>query len=218
MMEKHDRLKTARQRAGFETATEAAQRFGWAISTYVGHESGARGFKDSTAIDYARAFRCPPEWILLGRGMDDAEASNSIAPMGETLVPVYNAQASAGYGAIVGDEYVISQISFPPGYLQKLTCADPRNLKIIGVKGDSMLPSLSDDDVVMLDTSKRDLSFDGLFVIRDDGDALLVKRIGRAGRKGFVMVISDNPLYPTAAWATADIEVIGKVIWTGRKV
>lgn len=217
MMEKHDRLKLARERAGYETASEAALRFGWAISTYTGHENGSRGIKNSTAVEYARAFRVPPEWILLGKGLDTAQASAPAEP--DTLVPVYNVHASAGHGALVPEEYMISQISFPPGYLQKLTRADPRNLAIIGVKGDSMAPSLSDDDVVMLDMSKRDLSYDGLFVIRDNGDGLLVKRIGRAGRKGYIMVISDNSnLYPPIERAMLDVEVIGKVIWTGRKV
>lgn len=81
-----------------------------------------------------------------------------------------------------------------------------------------MAPTLSDDDIVMLDLSKRDLSFDGLFVIRDDGDGLLVKRIGRASRRGFVMMIPDNSAYPSVERPTMDIEVLGRVIWVGRRV
>jgi phage repressor protein C with HTH and peptisase S24 domain len=217
-MEKHDRLKHARQRAGFETASEAAQRFGWAISTYTGHENGLRGFKDSTSVEYARAFKVPPEWILLGRGLDDSAPSLD-ATTPATLVPVYNVQASAGHGVVVEDEYVASQISFPPGYLQAITRANPRDLAIIEVKGDSMAPNLNHNDVVMLDVSKRDLPYDGLFVLRDNGSGLLVKRIGRAGRSGFVMIISDNNnLYPPIERAMKDIEVVGKVIWMGRKV
>lgn len=141
------------------------------------------------------------------------------APQPSALVPVYNVQASAGHGALIDDESIITSLAFPPGYLQSLTNAPLRDLAIIGVKGDSMLPSLAAGDVVMLDRSKRDLSFDGLFVIRDNGDGLLIKRIGRAARKGFVMMLSDNrDLYPPIERAMADVEVVGKVVWTGRKV
>jgi phage repressor protein C with HTH and peptisase S24 domain len=55
-------------------------------------------------------------------------------------------------------------------------------------------------------------------VIRDDGASLLVKRIGRATRRGYVMVISDNPRYAPAERPLAEIEVLGKVIWMGVRV
>ena len=141
------------------------------------------------------------------------------APAGASLVTVYDVTASAGHGAVVDDEEHVSSLAFPPGYLRKLTRANPRDLAIITVKGDSMLPTLNDDDVVMLDTSKRDLSYDGLFILRDNGDGLLVKRVGRASRSGYVSLISDNrTLYPAVERAIEDIEVIGKVLWHGRKV
>ncbi|ARU02993.1 putative HTH-type transcriptional regulator [Yoonia vestfoldensis] len=135
------------------------------------------------------------------------------------LVAVYDIQASAGDGAYPVDEYRVGSLAFPKNYLRSLTRANPHDLAIISVKGDSMLPTLADDDVVMLDTSKRDLSYDGLFVIRDNGDALLVKRIGRASQPGCVTIISDNrQLYASVEKALTDIDVVGRVIWTGGKV
>lgn len=136
-----------------------------------------------------------------------------------TLVAVYDIQASAGDGAYAVDEYQVGSLAFPKNYLRSLTRANLPDLAIISVKGDSMLPTLADDDVVMLDTSKRDLSYDGLFVIRDNGNALLVKRIGRASKPGCVTIISDNrDLYSSVEKALSDIEVIGKVIWAGGKM
>ena len=135
------------------------------------------------------------------------------------LVPVYNVAASAGDGAVIDGEDVVGAMALPDSYLKRLTRANIADLSIIGVKGDSMVPSLHDDDIVMLDRSKRDLSFDGLFVIRDDGAGLLVKRIGRASRRGYIMLISDNrDLYPSVERPLDEIEVIGKVIWCGRKL
>jgi phage repressor protein C with HTH and peptisase S24 domain len=159
-------------------------------------------------------------WALTGATQNPSEISNGEpTPHGSHLVPIYNVEASAGNGFHIGDEYQVASLSFPEGYLQRVTRANPRNLAVISVKGDSMTPTLSDDDVVMLDTTKLDLSYDGLFVIRDSGNALLVKRIGRASRSGFVSMISDNKeQYPAVERALGDIEVIGKVIWKGGKV
>lgn len=159
-------------------------------------------------------------WALTGTNQSvDVISSGEAAEVHEYLVPVYNVEASAGGGAVVSTEYQVDSLSFPEGYLRRITQSNPRDLAVISVKGDSMTPTLDDDDVVMLDVSKRDLSYDGLFVIRDNGDALLVKRIGRATRSGFVSLISDNNKhYPTVERAWDDIEVIGKVIWKGGKV
>lgn len=220
MSEQANRLRSARIAAGFPSAASAAEFLGERAPTYSGHENGSRGIPPEKARKYARAFRVTPEWILFGRGGPSASTGSDAAPPIEqtALVPVYDVQASAGFGSIVDGEEHVASLAFPPDYLRRLTRANPRDLKIITVKGDSMVPTLSDDDVVMLDVSKRDLSYDGLFVIRDNGDGLLVKRVGRATRNGHITLISDNRVYLPVERLASEIEVIGKVIWQGRKV
>lgn len=63
-----DRLKAARQKAGYETAKSAAEAMGATVSTYIQHESGVRGYPAKTAARYAKFFRVAPEWLLYGRG------------------------------------------------------------------------------------------------------------------------------------------------------
>jgi phage repressor protein C with HTH and peptisase S24 domain len=140
-------------------------------------------------------------------------------PDDASLVPVYNVQASAGHGALVTTEDIVERLAFPPDYLRHITKSHPRNLAIIGVKGDSMAPTLKDDDLVMIDTSKVDLSYEGMFVIKiDGGSALLVKRIGRASRRGYINVISDNPSHPAVEIVAEDVIPVGKVVWAGVKM
>ncbi|WP_421907249.1 S24 family peptidase [Mameliella sp.] len=137
---------------------------------------------------------------------------------GSTLVPVYDVHASAGGGALNHEEPEVYSLAFPPAYLKKLTSSSPGNLAIISVKGESMEPTLLDDDIVLLDASKTNLSYDGLFVLRFD-DALHVKRVGRAPKKGHVTIISDNKdLYPPMLMSSEEVEAVGKVLWYGRKV
>ncbi len=132
------------------------------------------------------------------------------------LVNIYDVRASAGHGALIDGEEIVDRVAFPPLYLERLTRTNPRHLAIISVKGESMEPALKDDDIVLIDTTKTSLDYDGLFVLRF-GDALHVKRIGR-GHNGHVLITSDNPAYRDVELPREEVEVVGKVIWKGQKV
>ncbi|MFN4201861.1 MAG: helix-turn-helix transcriptional regulator [Tabrizicola sp.] len=134
-----------------------------------------------------------------------------------TLVPVYNVEASAGPGRIVDLEEHIANLAFSPRYLAEMTAARGRDLAAIRVRGDSMEPTLLDDDIVLIDRTKTSLDYDGLFVLRF-GEALHCKRVGRGRSRATVQVISDNRIYPPVEMDRSEIEVVGKVLWYGRKV
>lgn len=59
-----ERLRAARQKAGYDTAQAAADAFGWNISAYRHHENGTRGFDVHTAVRYGRAFKVNPGYLL----------------------------------------------------------------------------------------------------------------------------------------------------------
>lgn len=59
-----ERLRAARERAGYSSAEEAAETFEWKASGYRHHENGTRGFGIPEALKYARAFRSNPLWLL----------------------------------------------------------------------------------------------------------------------------------------------------------
>ena len=68
MSSPNQRLREARERAGFPTAVEAADALGIPRSTYIGHENGLRGFPAKRAAQYARRFKVTEEWLLYGKG------------------------------------------------------------------------------------------------------------------------------------------------------
>lgn len=61
----NDRLKRAREQAGFATMREACDRFGWPYETYKKHE-GNRPIDPDMAPEYARKYGVDPGWILWG--------------------------------------------------------------------------------------------------------------------------------------------------------
>jgi phage repressor protein C with HTH and peptisase S24 domain len=139
-------------------------------------------------------------------------------PPATVLVPIYDIEVSAGNGVIPGQyEEIAGQLSFPPGYLRHITSTSVRHLAIVTVQGDSMAPTLHPRDVVLIDTTKTSLGYDGLFVLRMDG-ALHIKRINRGTRPGIVRIVSDNDdRYPPFERALDEVEAVGKVLWYGRK-
>ena len=82
-----------------------------------------------------------------------------------------------------------------------------------------MAPTLLPGDDILVDRSDGDARVrDGIYVLRMD-DTLMVKRLTLHPVTRRVTVQSDNPAY--ADWpdlSLSDIKLIGRVIWTGRRV
>jgi phage repressor protein C with HTH and peptisase S24 domain len=63
----HQRLRLAREQAGFARASDAARALGIEEPTYLGHENGSRGLSRAAAR-YARFFGVSLDWLIDGRG------------------------------------------------------------------------------------------------------------------------------------------------------
>jgi hypothetical protein len=81
-VERHERLRLARQRAGFRSAADAARRLGLPYGTYSGHESGFRGIKQDELALYAETFQVPLPWLAFGQGGPDASAFETVPVVG----------------------------------------------------------------------------------------------------------------------------------------
>lgn len=88
-----ERLRDARERAGFPSAKAAAEAFGWTESAYRHHENGTRTFDVDAARRYAAAFRVNPAWLL---ALDRMSAPDTYSPLATNLVEVVGSVA-AGY-------------------------------------------------------------------------------------------------------------------------
>lgn len=134
------------------------------------------------------------------------------------LVPYVSALASAGPGALAFDERVSGRLAFRNDWLRELTGGSPAGLSVISVTGDSMMPTLSDGDDILVDCNDgADRLRDGIYVLRVE-DMLNVKRLAIKPGGGFE-IRSDNPAYPS--WRDCDlstISVIGRVMWAGRRI
>ena len=171
-----------------------------------------RRLKEEERRKLARYFSVPE--ALLGGPAEEAGAANGLVSIKRHPVSV-----SAGPGAIVSEELGKPYFAFDERWLKALTPTAPSNLSIVRVEGDSMAPTLNagDDILVDLGDSSQRLR-DGIYVLRID-DAVVVKRLALNPTGRRLTVQSDNPAYPD--WPDCsldDIKVIGRVIWSGRRI
>lgn len=135
-------------------------------------------------------------------------------------VPRLDVGASAGAGVLDPDERRVGGIAFDPQWLRSLgfSALAARELSLIRVEGDSMSPTLSDGDDILVDGADSALPVrDGIYVLRIES-GLVVKRVGLAPG-GRVSVRSDNDAYP--GWPDADpadLAIVGRVVWVGRRL
>jgi len=134
-------------------------------------------------------------------------------------IPRLNVDASAGPGAFNESESECAHIGFDEKWLRRVSRSKSADLSVIKVQGDSMSPTLSDGDDILVDAGDRaDRLRDGIYVLRRD-DALLVKRVAPSPASRRITIKSDNASYPT--WPDceiSDVDIIGRVVWVGRRL
>jgi SOS-response transcriptional repressor LexA len=126
--------------------------------------------------------------------------------------------ASAGPGAIVSEEMGRPCFAFDERRLRAMTKSAPSSLSIVRVRGDSMSPTLDDGDDILVDLGDSiDRLRDGIYVLRIE-EGLVVKRLAvdPAGRR--ITVRSDNPAYPDWTCGFEQLNPVGRVIWSGRRI
>ncbi len=134
------------------------------------------------------------------------------------LIPGYSIQVAAGSGALPDNEQPSRKLAFRRKWL-RFRGLNEKDLVLVFAKGDSMEPTISDNNTVMIDTSQRELTDGSIYVIRTDHH-LIVKRVQTLWNKG-ILLLSDNKEYKEQLVEPSeadDLEVIGRVVWIGKDV
>ncbi|WP_420141225.1 S24 family peptidase [Sphingomonas sp.] len=147
-------------------------------------------------------------------------AAGSAARVADGLVAIRRVDVgvAAGPGALPGEERALDELCLPAALLRELGVGRPAALSLVRVEGDSMQPTLGPGDDILVDRDDAGTRLrSGIYVLRRD-DALIVKRID-PNPAGGIDIRSDNP--SGGSWSNvdvADVEIVGRVIWAGRKL
>lgn len=184
-------LATGRRAAPSDPATAQAEE-----PAALKYEMEA-GFEDPRGIAmFAHADQLGPEFVLL---------------------PRYEVRAAAGGGALVHSEQVVDHLAFKSDWVRHRLRRNPAHLGLIEAMGDSMEPTISDGDLLLVDFSENKVKDNAIYALSADGD-LIVKRIQRNPITGSLTIISDNPRYSPIVLEgheAARLRVVGQVCWHG---
>lgn len=177
-------------------------------------------WKERNNLDWKLIFASCKEvsidWLLTGEGpmkRDDIAES----PSEFVHIPHYNVATSAGAGSMVESENVDKYLAFRSEWIHGTLRANPANLFILHVAGDSMTPTIVDGDTILVDKSQDKPVSGRIYVISVD-HSLLVKRI-RILPDGVLAVSDASDVYPPIRISgDGSSKVMGRVIWFGRVV
>ena len=139
-------------------------------------------------------------------------ANEDDLPPGARAMTAREVEVAAGGGAVALDEAPEKgRVFFRRDWLDRHGI-DTTQCVVIGVRGESMEPTLPDGCSILVDRARTRRRDGGIFVI-DTEDGLIVKRLGKTGRRW--LLVSDHPSWEPAPWPR-EAEVIGEVRWASR--
>lgn len=211
------------------TQVNVAKAVGVSSVSVVQWEQDANKPSGNNLIALAKALDCDPHWLLHGEETKRTQATSqkqlSVTEQPPSQInfvelDFYDVEVSAGHGALVIQEEKDNSIVFSREFIDKELGVNASNVFLMPVKGDSMIPTLKNKAMIMVNKIEE-FSGDGIYVFRFDGQ-LMVKRLQFT--KHGLNVVSDNAIiYP--AWEltrtelkTEDFEIIGEVIWSGQRM
>lgn len=202
---KSERLRAAREKAGYDSAADAARAFGWTESAYRHHENGTRSFGPDAAKKYARAFKVKPGWLL---GLENIDSGPPPRSRGDDRL-VVNGSVEAGVWR--ASEYWNDERTFIiEGMPSPVPGAKRFGLVVAGRSMDLIYePNTVLDCISIFDTKVQPQTGDHVIVecVRSDGlRELTVKEYREDKGRYWLVPRSSNPQFKPIEYDGPDAE------------
>ena len=227
------RMRLAMGKAGKTNQSELAREIGikpQAIQYLLEPKNNATGSRHIAAFAFALGVNSV--WLATGEGDMTPAGSDMAAPAlnptsapGDAvlLVPLLANAGSMGCGNdVLCTDVIVGNLALSPHWInQHIKPANPQELRFIHAHGESMAPTFTDGDVLLVDVGSRDpSSFEGVYVL-EVRQKVYIKRV-RMRMDGQLEVSSDNTTIKTVDVLNGDheVNVLGRVVWAwnGRKL
>lgn len=178
----------------------------------------------SALISLAQATGVNLEWLATGSGpmlttergpgVTQAAVNGLGTPQGYVFLPMVEAPATPLPEDQQTDNQKDGFILFSEFFLAHTLRRKPKNLALFTAVGDSMAPTIRDGDLLLVDTSIRQIQASRIYVLRI-GCALVVKRI-QVKIDGSLVVRPDNRIYEPEVLSpdqARTLNIVGEVVW-----
>ena len=207
-----DRLKLA---IGSESVRSFSKRCGISESVIRKYLAGSHPVLDKLPR-IAEALNQSMEWLVTGKDAPQQtleDLSDEFA-----LLPGYTIQVAAGNGALNPDNLEPSRyLAFRRKWLKFRGFAE-KDLVIVWAKGDSMEPTINNNDTLVVHTGRKIPQDGHIYIFRDESQ-LFVKRYQSV--VGAWRLISDNHMYTPLDIKKEEqhqFEVIGQVVHIAKDI
>ena len=186
-----------------------ADAIGVKRSTMTYYWRGDRPYPVESLVPTADKLSTSVNWLLAGEHADPES--------GFDLVQLQEIDLQYGLGGTFADGPVEVQTHhFPRLWLQSITSTHPSMLTIASGRGDSMQPTIQDGDMVLIDRSQQTIREQDAIWALTIGDFAMIKRVRSRGRQ--IAILSDNDRVPIEEVFHEEINVVGRVIFIGRRL
>lgn len=140
----------------------------------------------------------------------------ALAGDGAVALRKINLGFAMGDGSNLDDYFEEETFDFDANLLHTISSSPPHRLVVASGIGDSMFPTIMDNDIIIIDLLQTELNkADRIWAISHNGFGG-IKRLAPAGRD-LIEIISDNPVVPNRVAALEELRIIGRVVWSGRR-
>jgi phage repressor protein C with HTH and peptisase S24 domain len=189
-----------------------------ASSSYAFYEDPKRFKKRYLPLEFAKNVSEPltafgvDYWDVLAlagvEDRSDTDAEEQVESL--DMVEIASVDQAYGMGATFADDRIqVDVLHFPKQWVEQLTHTAAAHLAWARGKGDSMAPTINDNDMVLIDRSERRVEDQDLIWAFTIGDMAMIKRLRVRGDK--VTIMSDNDGVSDDTAHPDEINIIGRI-------
>lgn len=174
-------------------------------------------FDDEQVDDGSIAAIVAPDALQVAKGKIGKPRAPQVLEERLDLVAVQEIDLAYGLGGAFTDSPIeIQNLHFPRVWIEAITSTPSSMLTIARGRGDSMQPTIQDGDMVMIDRSQRTIREQDAIWALTIGELGMIKRIRAGGER--VKILSDNDRVPPDEVHHEEINIVGRVIFIGRRI
>lgn len=134
-----------------------------------------------------------------------------------SLIPMLDIGYSMGGGTVLTAYRQTGVVPFARTLLRSVMRGTFSDVFVARGEGDSMHPTILDGDLVLIDTSQKDIDKQDRIWAVSYGELGMIKRVRRTPG-GSYLLMSDNHTVRDVECFDGEMNVIGRVIWVGRRM